>query len=94
MTRSRYNKNEETASTTIATDNNEDMRIYIQEHLTKFNKMLLKEMKVKLSNSYKYPGYVKNGELRAKQGDTDKYKVVSCMSDLNNLISELQTQTV
>ena len=41
--------------------------IYLQDHLTARNKDLLKEAKTALKTSFKYPGYVMDGEIRAKR---------------------------
>ena len=67
-------------------DTEEGTRIYVQEHLTKFNKTLLSTTKTKLSGVYKYPGYVKNGTIRVKKDDNATYQVVRTLADVTKLI--------
>ena len=64
--------------------------IYLQEHLTKYNKDLLTEARAVLHDTRQYYGYVKNGEVRVKVKEKDKYTVISCYSDIQN---ELQRVT-
>ena len=56
--------------------------IYLQEHLTTYNKDLLKEARAVLHDTHQYYGYVKNGEVRVKVSENDKYTIISCFSDI------------
>ena len=62
--------------------------IYMQEHLTKRNKDLLKESKRVLKELYEFPGYVMNGEVRAKYSKADKFCVINSMKDIEKLRAE------
>ena len=59
----------------------EPTAIYLQEHLTQYNKDLLKETRDALQRTHKYPAYVKNGEVRAKVNENSKYVVINCRGD-------------
>ena len=66
---------------------NGEIQIYVQEHLTKYTKDLLRETKDKLKDcGFAYGGYVKHGEVRVKKLPTDKYTVIRCPSDIQNLL--------
>ena len=58
-----------------------DTPIYIQEHLTQYNKTLLNDTRAALQQTHRYPGYVKNGEIRAKLKENDKFVVIKCRAD-------------
>ena len=60
--------------------------IYMQEHLTKRNKDLLKSAKAKLNGTFKFPGYVKNGEVRAKREEESKFVSITCEEDIEKLL--------
>ena len=60
----------------------EASNIYVQEHLTKYNKDLLTETRDILKDTHQYYGYVKNGEIRVKVAEHDKYTVISCKGDI------------
>ena len=62
-------------------ENDEPTAIYLQEHLTQYNKDLLKETRDALQRTHKYPAYVKNGEVRAKVNENSKYVVINCRGD-------------
>ena len=66
---------------------NGEIEIYVQEHLTKYTKDLLKETKDKLKDrGFAYGGYVKHGEVRVKKLPADKYTVIRCPSEIQNLL--------
>ena len=60
--------------------------IYMQEHLTKLNKDLLKLAREKLQDKFAFPGYVKNGEVRAKLTEASKYEPITCEQDIHKLL--------
>ena len=60
--------------------------IYMQEHLTKQTKDLLKDTKTALSElHFEYPGYIKDGEVRAKREGTDKPILIRSMADIEKI---------
>ncbi len=59
--------------------------IYMQEHLTKRNKDLLKAARAALKNDYDFPGYALNGEIRVKCTENDKYIVINSEADIEKL---------
>ena len=59
--------------------------IYMQEHLTKRNKDLLKEARSALKENFDFPGYVMNGEVRARRVEKEKYYVIDCQADIDKL---------
>ena len=63
----------------------EGTRIYIQEHLTKFNKSLLNEMRTRLKD-HKYPGYVKHGTLRTKTTAESKFQIIRSSTDIDKIL--------
>ena len=65
----------------------EDLQIYMQEHLTKFNKELLKAAREKLNGKYQYAGYVKNGQIRARIKDGEDFLIISNHGDIDKLAS-------
>ena len=66
---------------------NGEIEIFVQEHLTKYTKDLLRETKDKLKDKgFAYGGYVKHGEVRVKKAAEDKYTVVRCVSDIQDLL--------
>ena len=67
-----------------------DSPIYIQEHLTQYNKSLLSDTRAALQQTHRYPGYVKNGEIRAKLKENDKFVIIKCKADYER---ELQRVT-
>ncbi len=60
--------------------------IYLQEHLTKRNKDLLKEAKSTLHETFEFPGYVYHGEIRAKRNKTSKHHVIKSKADIQTLL--------
>ncbi len=66
--------------------------IYMQEHLTKRNKDLLKAARFALKDSYEYPGYVLNGEIRVKFSESDKYIVIRSEADIEKLKRNLHAE--
>ena len=70
-------------------NNNNHDSIYMQEHLTKLNKTLLKEAKTVFKDLAEYPGYVKNGEIRVKRSATDAYHIISSRLDILNVKKKL-----
>ena len=61
----------------------EDQPIYMQEHLTKFTKDLLKEAKETFTAlEYEFPGYIKDGEVRVKRRADDKPMSVRAKTDI------------
>ena len=62
--------------------------IYMQEDLTKYNKDLLKAAREKLGDSYKWAGYVKNGEIRARKEEGMDYDLITCFADIDKLVRE------
>ena len=60
--------------------------IYMQEHLTKQNKDLLKSAKRQLRGVYEFPGYVLHGEIRVKLNKESKYLVIECENDITKLL--------
>ncbi len=67
--------------------------IYLQEHLTKRNKDLLKEAKTNLRDSFRFPGYVYHGEIRAKKTQDSRHFVIRSSRDISNLVSAATTPT-
>ena len=61
--------------------------IHLQDHLTQRNKELLKEAKVALQDSFKFPGYVMDGQIRAKRAENEKFTVIKCSADIKKLLS-------
>ena len=55
--------------------------VYLQEHLTSYNKNLLKETRAALQATHRFYGYVKNGEIRVKLDEDEKYVVITCVAD-------------
>ena len=55
--------------------------VYLQEHLTSYNKTLLKETRAALQATHQFYGYVKNGEIRVKLNEQEKYAVITCTAD-------------
>ena len=63
--------------------------IFVQEHLTKATKTLLKETKEAMQGmEYKYPGYIKDGTVRIKKFDNDKPIIIQCKRDLERYIKK------
>ena len=83
--RGKYNMRSSTRTST-ASAASANTKIYIQEHLTKNNKSLLSAAKTKLAASYKYPGYVKNGTIRAKVDDGSQFVVIRSAADIEKLL--------
>ena len=89
LTRSSYSR----AAATSASNHNDqdDSRIYMQEHLTNMNKNLLKEAKNTLrGHGFKFPGYVKGGQVRAKLNETSNFFAIESIADIQNIV--LQTR--
>ena len=64
----------------------EKHNIYVQEHLTKYNKDLLKEAKEVFGElDFEYPGYAKDGEVRVKQKTDSKPHIIRCRTDIKRL---------
>ena len=60
--------------------------IYFQEHLTKHTKNILTTARTALKKlNYEYPGYIKDGEVRAKRNENDRPTVIRSMTDLRNI---------
>ena len=78
--------NLEEVATSPATHRN---RIYLQEHLTKFSKDLLTDTRAALQNTHQYYGYVKNGEIRVKISEEDKYSVITCNADIQRELAKV-----
>ena len=76
------------SATDSANRDEEGSRIYVQEHLTKYNKSLLSAAKNKLTGSYKYPGYVKNGTIRVKHNDNSTFTVIRTIADIEKLAGD------
>ena len=65
--------------------------MYMQEHLTKQNKLLLNETKtVFKAMNFEYPGYVKDGQVRVKQFKNDKPRAVKCLADIKKIKDEYE----
>ena len=68
--------------------------IYIQEHLTKYSKDLLKEAKETFSTlNFEYPGYVKDGEVRIKRTADCKPQVIRCRTDIKRFKEEASSSS-
>ena len=63
-------------------------KIYIQEHLTKYNRSLLKASKTLLDGKFQYPGYIMHGEVRCKIAENADYDVIRCASDLQKMMEK------
>ena len=63
-------------------------KIFMQEHLTKMNKELLKMAKEQLKDICQFPGYVMEGEVRAKMSTNDKYIPIRCENDIAKIIKK------
>ena len=63
--------------------------IYLQDHLTKRNKDLLREAKDTLKGSFEFPGYVYHGEIRAKQNTNSKHHVIYTSADIQKLSRDI-----
>ena len=60
--------------------------IYMQEHLTKFTKDLLKEAKETFTAlEYEFPGYIKDGEVRVKRREDDKPMSIRAKTDISRI---------
>ena len=58
----------------------------MQEHLTKFTKYLLKEAKETFTAmNYEFPGYIKDGEVRAKRKGDEKPMSVRTKTDISRI---------
>ena len=72
-----------------------DSKIYVQEHLTRYTKELLKVTKLSFGNDselqFKYPGYIMHGQVRFKRAENDKYEVIRCASDIKRVLTECNT---
>ncbi len=66
----------------------EGSKIYMQEHLTKYTKSLLKVSKVKLHEVFKFPGYIMSGEVRCKKTEEDKFMRIGSISDLKRIMTD------
>lgn len=64
--------------------------IYLQEHLTAFNKNLLRDTRAALDATHQYPGYVKNGEIRVKEKADSKYVVIKCDGDFQKELQRVK----
>ena len=68
--------------------------IYMQEHLTKHTKDLLNEAKTKLAElNFEYPGYIKDGEVRAKKNGTDKPILIKSQGDILKIMNKDKDQS-
>ena len=64
----------------------EPYSIYMQEHLTKHTKDLLTATKTALTElRFGYPGYIKDGEVRAKREGTDKPILIRSHADIKKI---------
>ena len=63
-------------------------KIYIQEHLTNFNRSLLKATKTMLDGKFQFPGYIMHGEVRCKIAENADYDVIRCASDIQNMMEK------
>lgn len=69
-----------------ATDENDRPRVFLQEALTEYNTVLLKEAKIAASAlQYKFAGYVYNGQVRVKLSEGAKFIPIRSKFDLNNI---------
>ena len=59
--------------------------IFLQDHLTQRNKDLLKEAKAAFKQTFQYPGYVMNGEIRVKRHEDEKFHVIKSSADIKAL---------
>ena len=60
--------------------------IFMQEHLTKHTKDLLTATKTALTElRFEYPGYIKDGEVRAKREGTDKPILIRSHTDIKKI---------
>ena len=67
----------------------EENKIFVQEHLTKYTKDLLKEAKQTFSAlDFEYAGYIKDGEVRVKQTAADKYQTIRSKADIKRIKDE------
>ena len=63
--------------------------VFIQEHLTKATKALLKSTKDALTGKgFAYPGYVKDGEVRVRTFEFGPYEVITCDDDYKKLLAK------
>ena len=84
--RGKYNtRSSSRTSAATAAASTPNTKIYIQEHLTKHNKSLLSAAKTQLAATHKYPGYVKNGTIRAKVDDGSQFVVIHSAADIEKL---------
>lgn len=61
--------------------------IFMQDSLTHYSSQILSLVKDATSKlNFKYAGYVFNGQIRAKKGDTDKFIRFRCVSDISKLL--------
>ena len=67
-------------------ESNKPSYIQMQDHLTQRNKELLKEAKLALQESYQFPGYVMDGQIRARRAEKEKYTVIKCSADIKKLL--------
>jgi hypothetical protein len=65
----------------------EELQIFMQEHLTKFNKELLKAARDKLREKFQYAGYVKNGQIRARIAEGQDFVIITNHGDIDRLAS-------
>ncbi len=75
-------------STTASSTSDGSSKIFLQEHLTKYTKGLLKITKEKLTEEYDFPGYVMNGEVRCRKKEGDKFECVQSIRDLKKIMTE------
>ena len=76
------------SSSTFEGGFDEPTPIYLQEHLTKRNKDLLKDAKSKLRGTFQFPGYVYHGEIRAKWDPESRHHVIKSFHDITKLLHQ------
>ena len=59
----------------------DDSLVYLQEHLTNYNRNLLKDTRAALKCTHQYYVYVKNGEIGVKLDENEKYTVITSTAD-------------
>ena len=76
----------DTRRTNASQGETESHNIYLQEHLTKYSKDLLKEAKETFNAmNFEYPGYVKDGEVRTKRTGDCKPEIIRCRTDIKRI---------
>ena len=82
-TRGDQHRQRHTEATAGETEQND---VYMQEHLTKYSRNLLKEAKETFSAmGFEYAGYIKDGEVRVKKTSADKPHTIRSKMDIQRL---------